>query len=220
MPIDLDLQALVDSTPEGHELTIDPGDYKVLSAVELSKSVAIRGAGCGVGIHNGVTLRFPPGPFGIDIGPMAPGSRIENVTIDRWLGTPSEPAVGPDVGIHLRATNTQINNVEVRYANQDGFYLDGTGGNNCNISTLNRCRVSSCGRHGLYAQGGDANQCLIIALDAFNNEGYGIFDSSFLGNHYLGCHTASNQLGGTLCDGTAQYGTLFGCYSEVLSIGC
>lgn len=55
-------------------------------------------------------------------------------------------------------------------------------------------------RNGLYVDGGDANIGLILGLSAVSNRQWGVWDSSFLGNVYIGCHSSGNGLWG---DGTA-----------------
>ena len=48
----------------------------------------------------------------------------------------------------------------------------------------------------MYVDGADSNAGVANSVDASNNGRWGIFDSSFLGNTYVGCHCATNGLMG------------------------
>jgi hypothetical protein len=65
---------------------------------------------------------------------------------------------------------------------------------NANTSRFSRMRTSSCGKHGVYINGGDVNACLFEGIDSSSNGGCGVWDGSFLGNTHVMTHTAANGL--------------------------
>jgi hypothetical protein len=56
------------------------------------------------------------------------------------------------------------------------------------------CRAERC-FDGIHVQGGDANNGVCIAGDFQGNRGWGVWDESFLGTTWIGCHTAENMRG-------------------------
>ena len=98
-------------------------------------------------------------------------------------------------GIHLRARAT-IRDVFIRDFQGDGICiladgLSGTIQGNANSFEISRVIVENC-RNGVYVEGGDTNAGVISALSVTACRRWGVFDRSFLGNTYTGCHTASN----------------------------
>lgn len=107
--------------------------------------------------------------------------------------------------------------------------VHGTPKKNVNLTNLSYCAVYSCGLSGIYFKGGDANVCLIQAVNCSSNgtaevkgDGYGFFDESSLGNTYLSCHSYGNKSGGYFCNRDVRpdggrpisYAMLINCYSE------
>jgi len=68
--------------------------------------------------------------------------------------------------------------------------------------------------HGVYVAGTDANAGLATGISCSRNGGWGIYDSSFLGSSYVGCHTSSNTLGPYKSDNANARNIFLGCYSE------
>jgi len=69
--------------------------------------------------------------------------------------------------------------------------------------------------HGIGIAGGDANVGMADHVTCVANQGFGIYDGSFLGNTYLACHTEKNALGPYYAAAAANQRSLFlGCYSE------
>jgi len=52
-------------------------------------------------------------------------------------------------------------------------------------------------RTGIFVDGADSNAGIATSVDSSNNGRWGFFDSSFLGNTYVGCHAAANGVAGT-----------------------
>lgn len=111
------------------------------------------------------------------------------------------------------------------WATEFGFHVEARVSDNSNANNfgLEHCRAARCGKAGFYTNGEEANAGYIIGCIADGNEGYGFFESSFLGNPYYGCHASNNPLGnycqgGNVDDpldgGTANYTVLDGCYAE------
>lgn len=71
----------------------------------------------------------------------------------------------------------------------------GTGGaneGNANLWFVQNVNCSGNGGWGFFVNGADTNAGNAIALDCTRNGRGGIWDSSFLGNTYIGCHVATN----------------------------
>jgi hypothetical protein len=100
-------------------------------------------------------------------------------------------------GIHIRATSGGTNESQ---GNSNLFLLD-------NVS----CRFNW---HGVYANGADVAGGIGFGLNCDSNAGWGIFDSSFLGNTWIGCHTAGNGYGAYKTDDGNQRSVFVGCYEE------
>ena len=85
---------------------------------------------------------------------------------------------------------------------------------NANNFRIESCVVTFNGKNGIFAAGGDVNAGLVTGVSATNNGGWGIYDGSFLGNTYVGCHTESNKLGAYKSDSPDARNMFLGCYSE------
>lgn len=117
-------------------------------------------------------------------------------------------------GIVLRA-RAQLESVAVTGWARYGIAVYGIAdGANANNSIINKCSIIRCNLDGFYTRGGDSNACTITALNAASNGRYGVNDSSFLGNHYFSCHTASNGAGAYYSNATNNFSVFLGCYSE------
>lgn len=105
-------------------------------------------------------------------------------------------------GIQMRSRAT-IEDCIVTDWQGDGIHATastGTGApleGNVNLAVINRVSCTR-NRRGLFWDGADVNACTIIALDCSGNRTWGIDDSSFLGNTYIGCHLSGNGWDGAL----------------------
>lgn len=97
-------------------------------------------------------------------------------------------------GIALRA-RAYLSDLWVQNWQGDGIFSDATAGGategNANCATVTRCIVTTC-RKGMYVNGADTNVWTVIGCDFRGNRTWGVDDSSFLGNTYVGCHAAAN----------------------------
>jgi hypothetical protein len=153
-----------------------------------------------------------PGTAGVfpAMDPSAAWSCIEDLSL-YCLG------FGGQTTMHGIQANCQVvlRNVRVEGFGGDGVRVEAFApATNANLSYLEGVRCSSNAGNGFYFEGPDANACVCTGLDASANGGWGIFDSSFLGNTFIGCHTATNALGGYKTDNANAYAVFIGCYSE------
>lgn len=123
-------------------------------------------------------------------------------------------------GILIRGPGTRVTNVWANSFRRNGVRIVaavGSGGateGNANLWYLNDVHCLQNGSDGLYVDGADANAGLALKVNSSNNGGYGIVDSSFLGNTYIGCHTDSNTLGSIVTDDANAQSVFIGCYAE------
>jgi hypothetical protein len=179
------------------------GVYDFQSTVDVRCSCTITGDTSGNTATWGTALRWRPGMHGIVIHSYAsdlsgvlspaawggPGTILDGLAVVQH-GT-SNTYTGTYHGIYLRVP-TIVTNCFSGHWNGSGFYgLGGVPDSNINRSLLINC-VSYANEHGIHVDGGDANIITGISCDCSVNRGYGIFDSSFLGNNWIGCHTDSN----------------------------
>jgi len=126
------------------------------------------------------------------------GSKVHDITIIGEIAT----AYGSEGqwknsahGIILKSP-MEFTNVRVMGFDGCGFYAvnsyDLRDPGNSNNTIFNNCMAANNLMHGFYFSGGDANAMNLIKCDAQSNGGVGIYDRSFLGNHYSGLHTATN----------------------------
>lgn len=137
----------------------------------------------------GATSVVSPAPSDITSGG---GSIIEGLQLKgKFAGVESEAH-----GIHLRA-NATIRDCGIYDFSGDGIHAAATaGGGAPNEGNDNCCRidnvlVQNC-RNGIFFDGADTNACTIYAANLLSNRQWGVWDSSFLGNTYIGCQADSN----------------------------
>lgn len=193
------------------KLFIPKGDYYLSDTLDIRSSLIVEGEGTAKGIGI-TTLRWPAGKTGIRVQRVntdgAGGAAISpfkgggDGTLLRGLylkggyaGTESESH-----GIHLRAGAT-IEDCQCFSWPGNGIHIDAGAGTglegNANCFQINRVTCVH-NRHGLYTNGADANAGFIFGADCRSNRAWGIWDSSFLGNVYVGCHSAANGWDGAM----------------------
>lgn len=100
----------------------------------------------------------------------------------------------------------------------DRFKIMGINGfslfNNLNASRIENTTVESASLHGIYFKGSDANACSIIGANVNSSGGVNIYDDSFLGNYYFGCHVSVHGLNAYMFEGLNNFSALVACYSE------
>lgn len=158
------------------------------------------------GVHG---LRFVHG-VGDAIGPgVSSHCIVENIALK------ARGKSGFTHGIFATARFTLMN-VSVTGFSGDGIHINSTApiSGNANLFCIFRCKSRLNGRHGLYCEGADANAGQIMDFDANQNAGWGIYDSSFLGNHYFGIHTDLNGHGPVRTDSPNAPNLFAGLYTE------
>lgn len=202
------------------------GKYIVNSTLDLKKTVRLYGENSGLQPGIGSELKFPAGKTGITVNHFntlaggteavpttsAAGTILEGLRLVGGGGATAH-------GIWLRA-RALVKNVYVEGFSGNGIHVRAAAGfggdlegNANNFRVEGGSSVSNTG-HGIFVQGADANSGIVSAWDSTSNGGWGFYDTSFLGNTYIGCHTDANTLGGYKSDNANARNMFINCYSE------
>jgi hypothetical protein len=205
---------------------IPSGTYSIQSPIELKKATWLKGQTSGQYENKHAKLKFPTDTMGITVnrgdtingglespssGDAADCTIIEGLQIFSTVGTDATAH-----GIWLRA-RAVIRNCLVEGFSGNGINVVATAGGadseqgNANCFRIEGCRSSGNGQNGFFTRGADANAGNIIGLDCTGNTNWGFWDSSFLGNTYIGCHTSNN---GNVNAGLTPDGLAHTCYCE------
>jgi Pectate lyase superfamily protein len=198
----------------GVTLFVPPGTYKLSRPLIIERTCIILGAG-GHMEAPASRLHVDKNVSGIVLQGFGTGMRADSTQI-RNLYLYSDGKIGAGVhGITARC-RFHLENVWIEQFSGNGVDIYGSmsGESNSNDWYIANCRISRCGGHGLYLDGPDSNAGIATMLDCSNNDGWGVFDSSFLGNTYVACHAAANLLGPYKTDDVNQNCVFVGCYSE------
>jgi hypothetical protein len=209
----------------GGKILLGPKTYELASSVDIDREIVLEGAG-GPGWFSPSVLLFAAGVDGIVVhspetspanpDPLRRGawSVIRNLSVQSQGGAGAVPEVH---GIVMKA-RAAVENVYVKGFSGNGIRIDAdvndvppTNANNWRIDTV---RIDGCGSHGLFVDGGDTNAGTATAVDSSSNGGWGIYDSSFLGNTYVGAHTAANAMGSYKSDNPNARNLFVNCYAE------
>jgi hypothetical protein len=207
----------------GPRIIVPPGLYEMEGTLNVDRSVTIIGAG---GFHAMSTswLRFPAGVDGVciyrdlpppDPPPQPPLAQRPRGDFSKLEGLKITSHGGVDAGHGIR-----VNAV----CSLADCYIQGFGGNGVHIEAavparganswkMSNVHIYNC-HHGLYVDGPDTNAGNCIGVSVVANSGWGVFDSSFLGNTYIGCHAAGNGLGSYKSDGQNSRSIFLSCYAE------
>jgi hypothetical protein len=214
------VKAIAGIRANGTHILVPPGTYKLSGRLVIDNTITLEGmtnqfpyaTGSAVlqfsADNDGLFLGYYTGAYANPSGVMGQGITIRNLTIK---GT---KASGTGHGIFIN-TKANIENVYVTGFSGHGVYIYGDAPNgNANNCLLKNVKAYSNGKSGFYTAGGDSNACLIEICDGSYNAEWGFHDSSFLGNTYIGCHSADNALGAYKADGPSSRNVFIGCYSE------
>lgn len=203
------------------ELRIPKGSYYLSNTWKIDRQVRIVGDSSPDGNALGsVRLYFADGVDGIVFedyrtsvsGNFADGSSLESVYITR-----KNTALSTGDGIWMR-TRARLRDVVIDQMGRHGCRIEATSGGavegNANLWHIDSCRFMRNGTDGLYIDGADVNAGVAVRLDCSNNGRHGIFDSSFLGNTFVACHTESNTSSQYKTDNSNARSVFLGCYSE------
>ena len=199
--------ALIYCWQNGATLHFPAGNYYSSGTMEVVAPTKITGDGTGVYLTNSTTINFPAGITGINVGqPVYVGSW--GVAIDGLdlIAVPSPGVSYPDAHGIYTPVPVSLHRVNVYSFGSNGFHLKGWNNpppdqGSTDLSKLDECTATGCGRNGFYAAGQDANVITFIKCSAGSNGWYGFLDDSFLGNNYISCHSATNGSGHGLTTG-------------------
>lgn len=220
----------------GPELYLPAGDFVMRRALNLKRRVAIIGSGS-AGLHRNpaTTIRVDRNvtPAAIVINgddtlgdqiedpetTTAAGSLLVGFKIVRTGSSATSPGeVGHGIWLRTRAT---LRDLEVANFAENGIHIvaSATSDNparrgNANSWRLDTVQSNSNGGHGVFVDGPDVNAGTATYVNSTRNGGWGVYDSSFLGNAWLGAHTSANDLGSYKADNANARAVFIGCYAE------
>ena len=187
------------------EIFFPKGQYYFASTINLKQTVILRGEGQ----YCDTMLQFANGIDGIIInsydtygrGTVSPpyasaaSSIIEKMYI---FQKPGASTFGRGITLRARAT---LRNLYVAQFAEDGIHAVATAGGSAQTQGNDNCFyfeyvVSDQNKgYGFLFDGADANAGTCINCSATNNFKGGFYDTSFLGNTFVGCHTEGNGKG-------------------------
>lgn len=211
----------------GPTIYFPPGLYYFGAAIELKKTVALVGESMGQSGGYATKFVFPADCHGIIVhryntiggSVESPATRGGDASLIRGIELRGSLSGTTGHGIWLRG-RAKIENVRISHFKENGVNIvasagvGGSGEGNANCWRADTVCVTNCGGHGFFADGADANAGTAVSLDCRANGGWAIYDSSFLGNTYIGCHASSNGLGPYKSDNANARNVFLGCYSE------
>jgi hypothetical protein len=195
----------------GGTLYVPPGTYKMSDTFEPGEAVYMLGANNGEANFEPFTyaaskLIFSGSTIGIRLN--YGWTKIENICVE------ATAKIGTNSGI-LMLARSSLENISVKGFSGNGCEIIGfSPTSNSNLWTLTNCRFTENTLNGLYVDGPDSNAGVAIRVDCEQNGGCGIYDSSFLGNTYVGCHTANNIGPQYKTDSNSATNVFLNCYSE------
>ena len=205
----------------GGTITVPPGKYYLSDTLIIARNVKLIGAGSPGGNDEGITqLVFAQNKTGIlcvDYRDSPTNKQGTYLVIQDIQLSPKTAGGTTGHGVWLKTTARLINVMATGWPENGINIVASTSlvpASNANLWYLSGCTTSANGGHGLYAQGADANAGNCYAHNSVSNGGWGIWDASFLGNTYVGCHTDSNVLGAYKSDNVNARNLFINCYSE------
>jgi hypothetical protein len=190
--------------------------YLGTTTLDITHGIIIEGESVGYTGPGSTVLKWAAGTTGIRMqnynttgatgiigSPPAPlvdsnSAVLRNLT----LYGPGSGAEGEYHGVHLRCT-AELDNVGIYNFQGEGVHIAASSGSgvplegNANCFHLQRVLAQGC-RHGFFLDGADANAGTILGCSAIANRAWGFWDSSFLGNTFVGCHASSNGWDGAI----------------------
>jgi hypothetical protein len=189
----------------GLNIEFPNADYYVGQTIELKKSVRLFGWGSGLPSDSFASLTFPTDTLGIVVNRY-------NTLNSAIEGTPTTAADATTIeGLHIKSTRgtdrtahaiwlrarALIKNVRITGFSGNGLNIVATSGGtdttegNANNWRADSARIVGC-HHGVYVDGADVNVGVATGVDSTGNARWGIWDSSFLGCTWIGCHVSGN----------------------------
>lgn len=214
----IDAMGPVDYASRGSTLFIPAGYYRISGVLYVRRAGVIEASGTW-GRLSGSMLCLDAGAYVWvqDLGDTADGGRADMVTFKNihfrgpgaGVGAAVDGGVKCEVGCHFEECSFVA-------FNGCGAWMEGSGGTtNANQSSFRFCYAEDNASHGFYVGGGDASMVMYLHCYSVTNGGAGFFDTCFLGNHYLNCHTIGNALRGYHIEGGTNATLLSHCYAEL-----
>lgn len=211
-------------------LVLPAGTIYFASTRNIERNIRILGQSSPDGNSFGATrLAFAANTDGLVVqryntgssGKGGDGAIIENIAIctKTYISTGGTIPTGTGSGIWLRARATIRNCTTAGFAEYGVKIIASSGGGgtaegNANCWKIQNLRTIENRLDGLYVNGADANAGTGLSIDASSNLGRGIYDASFLGNTFVGCHTASNTGAPYKTSNLNARALFIGCYTE------
>lgn len=195
------------------------GVYAVSQTLVIDQSVRISGSGATpiLNAYSESILVFPPNttafkcwshnspdppPGGPPHNRSAMGALLENIRIHSFGGTLVALPVGfvPDLTAHgiIMHTVVVLKHITLQNFAGNGLHITASettaGPGSANEIDLYGVRCFGSGGHGVFISGGDTNAGSGVRMDTSNSGGFGLWDSSFLGNTWTGCHSSANGI--------------------------
>lgn len=199
---------------QGGVLYVPTGAYRISRTLNITRPLRLLGASARFEdssvllFDDGVTgiVTWHPGMASPD-GGYADGCSIEYLTIR------ANGRTQPDChGIWMR-TPTHVSHCHIRGFSGNGIHVTSEGKGFPDNWHVTWTRVSQC-EDGIHVDGENTSNGVCVAGDFQDNRGWGVFESSFLGCTYIGCHTAENLKGPYFVDEGPGVTSLINCYSE------
>lgn len=197
--------------------------YDFARTIAVSQPTTFCSGGPASSRSYGAYVRFPANTTGFHLmsftgSGRGDGSRIEDLTIVGLGFSGASSGYGIQMSGHCEIRHCSVINFGSHGIYIDGAIGDGTNANYWRIENTSSGSNKGCG---LYITGSDSNAGTAISLDVSTNLLEGIYDNSFLGNTFIGCHADSNGfLGGIAtyapyrCGDTNARSMFLGCYVE------
>lgn len=194
----------ISKAKDGDILIFPQGDFPIhKTIIQENKAINLEGNNTNINIALNVPALIVRGTT---------LSNISGFTFDNWYGLEDGNTDGVIISSVVKMQNCWIKNF-----GGNGITVSAdvtTNGYNASFSKFVDLLISNNKGHGIYFQGGDANQCKAYDMDVRDNGGVGIYDHSFLGNQFFGCMAHYNAKGNYRADDPNNRAGFYGCYSE------
>lgn len=205
----------------GGAISVPPGTYKMSGTLWIDRCVQIVGGSSpypyGTGVSrlsftnagDAIVFGWLSGTYQTPSGKIGPGALLKNL----YITTTATTGIGNGIVMNCKAS---LEGIYVTKFKGHGIYVYAQAATNGNANnfTITNCKSFDNSKCGMFATGADANAGVITMLDTSGNGEWGIYDSSFLGNTYVGCHSSVNTSGAFKTDNANAANVFVGCYSE------
>jgi hypothetical protein len=213
------------SAPNSHvggEIFVPSGSYHLSSTWAITKRVWIRGTQAGDQKQTAATiLHFPADTDGLRFYSSQDSATGTDATTSRVTGIQVEATARNASGVGIKCTTAvRIDHCIVRDFKSHGIEFHGQTGAGatgiCDFWKVANTRILTCGGHGLYHHGNDAQLGVAEQVEAMANGGWGFYNDSPYTSTYIACQASGNASGAYFYSGTMTYqgSILIGCYAE------